>query len=162
MAFRRALGRPLVREWKPEFEVGMLFWRAQFNHALAMDDFVEGRRYFDSLRWRIGPTPRTDIRATSGDEPRGHWFIPHNRTSDATMLYFHGGGYAVYAAATHDFIAMLADTLGLAIYAPDYRLTPEHAHPAQIDDALTAYRFLLDQGHEPSRLVIGGTQPAGI
>jgi len=158
---RRALGKALVPQWPLSFEIGMLFWRTQFNRALAMDDFTQGRAYFDSLHWLIGQPPRVGVQATSQDEPRGHWFIPHTRSSEATILYFHGGGYAFYAATTRIFIAMLADTLGVPVFAPDYRLTPEHPHPAQIDDGLAAYRYLLNIGIEPSRLIVGGDSAGG-
>ena len=158
---RRALGKALVTQWPLSFEIGMLFWRTQFNRALAMKDFAQERAYFDSLYWLIGWPPKVDIQVTSNDGPRGHWFIPHTRTSEATMLYFHGGGYAFYAATTRTFITMMADILGISIFAPDYRLTPEHPHPAQIDDAMAAYRFLLNKGIEPSRLIVGGDSAGG-
>jgi len=158
---RRALGKALVTQWPLSFEIGMLFWRAQFNHAFTMNDFAQGRSYFDSLHWLIGSLPKVDVQATSKGEPRGHWFIPHTRSSEATMLHFHGGGYAFYAATTRTFIAMMADTLGVPIFSPDYRLTPENPHPAQIDDAMAAYRFLLDKGIEPSRLIMSGDSAGG-
>ena len=158
---RRALGKPLVPEWTPLFEIGNLFWRAQFNHAFALGDIVEARAYFDSLLPVLDEVPDVDIRPSPPDKPRGDWFIPRTRRSKATMLYFHGGGYTFYAAVTRQFIAMLADTLGLPIFAPDYRLTPEHPHPAQIEDALAAYRFLIDQGTDPARLVVGGDSAGG-
>ena len=161
VATQRALGKTLVSQWPLSFEIGMLFWRAQFNRALAMKDFAQGRAYFDSLHWLIGPAPKVEIQATSKDQPRGHWFIPHTRSSESVMLFFHGGGYAFYAATTRLFITMLSEKLGIAIFAPDYRLTPEHPHPAQIDDAVAAYRFLLDQGIDPSRLIVGGDSAGG-
>ncbi|WP_181616577.1 alpha/beta hydrolase [Nonomuraea soli] len=44
----------------------------------------------------------------------------------------------------------------------DYRLTPEHQHPAQLDDAAAAYRWLLDQGVEAGRIAVtGGRRAAG-
>jgi acetyl esterase/lipase len=161
VAVRRIAGRPLVAQWSPSFEIANLFWRAQFNHAFALDDMVQGRAYFDSLYWLIGESPKVEIRSTSEGEPKGQWFIPHARTHEATLLYFHGGGYSFYGATTREFIVMLTETLGLPIFAPDYRLTPEHPHPAQIDDALAAYRFLLNQGIEPSRLIVGGDSAGG-
>ncbi|MCW2237221.1 alpha/beta hydrolase [Azospirillum canadense] len=157
----RAAGRPLVPEWTIPFEIGNLFWRAQFNHAFALGNIAEGRAYFDSLVAVVDANPAVDIRPSRPGEPRGDWFIPHTRTGDATLLYFHGGGYSFYASVTRHFIAMLAHTLGLPIFAPDYRLTPEHPHPAQIEDALAAYRFLLDQGIDPARLVVCGDSAGG-
>ena len=161
VAARRAIGRPLVAQWPPSFEIGNLFWRAQFNHAFALNDMAQGRAYLDSLHWQIGEPAQVDIRPAAEGEPKGHWFIPRTRTREAVLLYFHGGGYVFYSAVSRDFMAMLAGTLGLRIFAPDYRLTPEHPHPAQIDDALAAYRFLLAQGMAPSRLIVGGDSAGG-
>lgn len=161
----RAVGRPLVPEWTPLFEIGNLFWRGQFNHAFALADIAaniaEARAYFDSLIPVLDPAPDVDIRPSLPGEPRGDWFIPRTRRGGATLLYLHGGGYTFYAAVTRQFIAMLADWLGLPIFAPDYRLTPEHPHPAQIEDALAAYRFLIDQGTDPARLVVCGDSAGG-
>jgi acetyl esterase/lipase len=77
------------------------------------------------------------------------------------MLYFHGGGYTFYAAITRHMIKTIAGAVGIEIFAPDYRLTPEHPHPAQIEDALAAYRFLLAQGADPARMVIAGDSAGG-
>ncbi len=158
---RRAVGRPLVREWPIPFEIGNLFWRAQFNHALALPDIAEGRAYFDSYVPVVEADPAVDIRPSQAGEPPGHWFIPRDRRGTATMLYFHGGGYTFYAAVTRHFIAMLAAWLGIPVFAPDYRLTPEHPHPAQLEDALAAYRFMLGRGTDPARLVVGGDSAGG-
>lgn len=158
---RRALGRPLVPEWSALFEIGNLFWRAQFNHAFALGDIAESRAYLDSLVPVLDHVPEVDIRPSRPGEPRGDWFVPYARKGEATLLYFHGGGYSFYADVTRRFIALLADTLGLSVFAPDYRLTPEHPHPAQSEDGLAAYRFLLSQGVEPSRLVLCGDSAGG-
>lgn len=158
---RRALGRPLVPEWTALFEIGNLFWRAQFNHAFALKDIAEGRAYFDSLVPVVDGAPAVEVRPSGPGEPRGDWFIPHARRGGATVLYFHGGGYTFYAAVTRHFIAMLAATLGLPVFAPDYRLTPEHPHPAQTEDALAAYRYVLAQGVDPARLAVCGDSAGG-
>ncbi|HYD93778.1 MAG TPA: alpha/beta hydrolase [Noviherbaspirillum sp.] len=158
---RRLSGRPLVPEWTPLFEIGTLFWRAQFNHALALKDIREGRAYFDSLYTIPDIPPEVEVRPAKAGEPRGDWFVPRVRKSGVTMLYFHGGGYTFYAAVTRHFIAMLAGKLGVAIFAPDYRLTPEHPHPAQIEDGLAAYQFLLAQGVDPRQLIICGDSAGG-
>lgn len=158
---RRLTGRPIVPEWTPIFEHATLFWRAQFNRAFALGDIAESRAYFDSFHFAPDRSPAVDIRPTKAGEPPGDWFIPHRLKSRATLLYFHGGGYSFYAAVSRQFIALLAETLGIAIFAPDYRLTPEHPHPAQIDDGIAAYRFLRGQGIDPGRLVVGGDSAGG-
>ena len=57
----------------------------------------------------------------------------------ATVLYFHGGGFVVGGLESHDSIcADLAAETGLRLVSADYRLAPEHRHPAHFDDAWAA------------------------
>lgn len=56
----------------------------------------------------------------------------------------------------------IAKAAGARSLVVDFRLAPEHPHPAQLDDAETAYRWLLSQGYEPRNIgstghSIGGT-----
>ena len=44
---------------------------------------------------------------------------------------------------------------------PEYRLTPEHPHPAQRDDALAAYQFMMKAGVDPAKLVLIGDSAGG-
>jgi epsilon-lactone hydrolase len=93
--------------------------------------------------------------------PAGAWLVPEHRTTEANVLYFHGGGYAFHAAVTKQFARMLAGMLGARTFALNYRLTPERPHPAQLDDAVAAYRCLLEQGIDPARLVVAGDSAGG-
>ena len=158
---RRALGKPLVPEWLIPFEIATLFFRHQFNHALSLKDVAEGRAYFDSFFPVVEPHFPVDILPGEPDGPPGNWFIPHGHTSPLTMLYFHGGGYTFYFEVSKYFIARLAHLLQVPIFSLDYRLTPEHSHPAQIEDAMAAYRFLLAQGKNPAQLVLCGDSAGG-
>ncbi len=80
-----------------------------------------------------------------------------NSTSDATVIYYHGGGFVLGNLDTHNSIcADLAHETGLRIVAVDYRLTPEHAYPAHFHDALDAF-LALDQG----RTIVCGDSAGG-
>jgi acetyl esterase/lipase len=82
--------------------------------------------------------------------------------SAPTLLYLHGGGYVVGNAwGYRGLVAALADASGMAAYAIDYRLAPEHPFPAAIDDAGAAFRALIDRGHDPSRIAIAGDSAGG-
>ena len=64
-----------------------------------------------------------------------------------TVLYLHGGAYCVGSPATHRPITgALARTTGMAVLVLDYRLAPEHPHPAALHDALAACRAVRDAG----------------
>lgn len=159
---RRALGRKLVPEWPFLFEYGTLYCRAQFDHAFRLStDIAASRAYFDSVYALFESFPDVDVRPAEEGAPRGHWFVPQVRHSEATLLHFHGGGYTFYAGVSRHFAACLAHRLGVAVFVPDYRLTPEHPHPAQLEDGLAAYNYLLEQGIDPARLVLCGDSAGG-
>ncbi len=59
----------------------------------------------------------------------------------ATVVYFHGGGFVVGGLDSHDDVcAEIAAATGCRVVSVDYRLAPEHRHPAAFDDALAATR----------------------
>ncbi|ANQ85521.1 putative acetyl esterase [Azoarcus olearius] len=162
VATRRLLGRRRVESWSFLFEYGTLYIRAQFNHAFRLKaDISVSRAYFDSFYSVFDTYPDVEVRASGAGEPRGHWFIPAVRHSDATLLHFHGGGYTFHAGVSRHFARILAHSLGVVVFAPDYRLTPEHPHPAQLEDGLAAYRYLLGRGVAPRRLVLCGDSAGG-
>jgi acetyl esterase/lipase len=152
---------PLAPGWPLDFEIGVRFWRAQFRRAFAMSDIADARRYFDSLQTWTDEVFDVERRAPPSMAPKGQWVIPGTPKSRAILLYLHGGGYAFNAAISDRFADMLAHCLGAPLFALDYRLTPEHPHPAQQEDALAAYRFLLSEGADPKRLVVIGDSAGG-
>ncbi|MBM9459530.1 alpha/beta hydrolase fold domain-containing protein [Nocardioides sp. zg-536] len=78
------------------------------------------------------------------------------------LLYLHGGAYLVGSPATHRAAAAhLAAAVGAVGHVLDYRLAPEHPYPAAVDDALAAYRALLDRGLEPGQVVVAGDSAGG-
>jgi epsilon-lactone hydrolase len=159
---RRAFGRRLVPAWPYLFEYGTLYMRAQFNHAFALkDDIAASRAYFDSLYSVLDACPDVLVQPSGQGEPAGHWLVPTALHSEVTLLHFHGGGYTFYAGVSHHLARMLAHYLGVVVFAPDYRLTPEHPHPAQLEDGLAAYRYLLARGIEPRRIVLCGDSAGG-
>jgi acetyl esterase/lipase len=77
--------------------------------------------------------------------------------SGAVILYLHGGAYAIGSAAASVGLASdLSRRAGTRLVSVDYRLAPEHPHPAAVQDAVAAYRGLLDGGLSPSRIAIAG------
>jgi acetyl esterase len=64
-----------------------------------------------------------------------------------SVIYFHGGGYVVGGLHSHDDVcAEIQHVTGLQVVAVDYRLSPEHLHPAAFDDAIAVCGALLAQG----------------
>ncbi|MFF0525903.1 alpha/beta hydrolase [Actinomadura nitritigenes] len=121
---------------------------------------------------RARVVPLADPRVESpGDRPvRGEWVVtrdapeaPAAGTSPAgAILYLHGGGYVVCSPRTHRSItSRLAVETGLPVLVPRYRLAPEHPFPAALEDAVAAYRWLLDRGVPASGIVVAGDSAGG-
>jgi acetyl esterase/lipase len=96
-----------------------------------------------------------------GGDLRLRVIAPEGRPARGAYLHVHGGGWTLGAADLQDVaLAELADATGLTAVSVDYRLAPEHPHPAGADDAEDAARWLLADGASelgvPARFTIGG------
>ncbi len=58
-------------------------------------------------------------------------------------------------------VANLAKAAGVTALLPEYRLAPEAAYPAAVDDALAAYEWVLAQGYAPSKIAVAGESAGG-
>ncbi len=155
---RHAFGRRMEPTWDASMETGIRFWRRQFTVAMRQPDIARGRQIFDSLQTETDDI--YDVVVEACGQHAGHWYVPRACPSDATLLYLHGGGYAFHGAMSHRFAAMLAHRCGARLFAPDYRLTPEHPHPAQADDALAAWRYVAGTT-PPEMLTLIGDSAGG-
>jgi len=73
-----------------------------------------------------------------------------------------GGGYVMGSIASHRRLCgRLSQPSGLPVLNVDYRLGPEHPHPAAVDDALAAVRWVRAQGFAPERTIIAGDSAGG-
>jgi len=88
--------------------------------------------------------------------------VPRHGDASRRVLYLHGGGFTIGSARTHRALATyLAAASGATVHLLDYRLAPENPFPAGLDDALAAYRELLDAGAEPACTAIAGDSAGG-
>src|SRR5690242_12544439 len=100
----------------------------------------------------LAPPPGVTIEPRTVGGVPGLWHRPDagEHGDDAVVLYLHGGGYVIGSPDTHrSLTARLALATGCAVFSADYRLAPEHPHPAASDDAVAAYQGLLDAGFAP-------------
>jgi epsilon-lactone hydrolase len=92
----------------------------------------------------------------------GEWISPTDAPEDKAILYFHGGGFRIGSVASHrDLIAQIALASGCRVLAINYRLAPEHRFPAALDDAIAAYRWMLDRGLKSSNVAFAGDSAGG-
>jgi phosphinothricin tripeptide acetyl hydrolase len=90
------------------------------------------------------------------------WLTVRGESARAAILYLHGGGYCIGSPRSHRHLAAaIAAAADASALLPDYRLAPEHPFPAAVDDAVAAYRWLLDRNVAPARIVIAGDSAGG-
>ena len=83
-------------------------------------------------------------------------------SSEQTILYLHGGGYVIGSARSHRALtAELSRATGARVVSLNYRMGPEHPHPAAVEDATAAYRAIVADGTSPSSIVIAGDSAGG-
>lgn len=93
----------------------------------------------------------------------GEWVTPtaaHDK--DKVILYFFGGAYIIGHPTSHRRITgNLARETNAPLLAVDYRKVPENPYPAALDDGVSAYQYLLEQGYQPENIVIAGDSSGG-
>ena len=98
---------------------------------------------------------------TIGDLP-AEWITPKRSKADKVLLFLHGGGYATGSLRTHRALAsQIAIHARIKALSIEYKLAPEHKFPTQIEQAVAAYQFLLEQGYLPEDIAIGGESAGG-
>lgn len=96
------------------------------------------------------------------DGVRGIWCKPAGADPKRVVLYLHGGGFVCNTAASHrKMAAHLAQAAGAYGFVLEYRLAPEHPFPAQLEDAVAAYRWLLGRGIDAGRIATAGDSAGG-
>jgi len=124
-------------------------------------DVVDARRSMEQVMAGAPTADGTTVEeAVVGGRP-SLWIRPPG-DAGGVVLYLHGGGYRIGSAACYrGFGSYLAAAVGASVVVVDYRLAPEDPFPAAVDDALAAYRWLLDAGTPPSRIAIAGDSAGG-
>ena len=153
-----ALEHTLRRTWIPVARN----WRMTPRGVRMLQRVTEPGRRVPILRGsvvehlRVAGVPAEWVRG-----PRALGAAAHAR-DQAVVLYLHGGGYVFGSPRTHrNLVSRISHVTGLPVLSLDYRLPPVAILPAPIEDALAAYRHLLDEGHAPQRIVVAGDSAGG-
>lgn len=93
----------------------------------------------------------------------GYWITVPEAETGCTILFFHGGGFTFGSTKDHLGLCIaIARASGSQVFSVDYRLAPEYVFPSAVEDAVTAYRYLLSHDYPPHRIIpvglsVGGT-----
>lgn len=117
------------------------------------------------LREKSHPGVRLEKHITQDGIPL-RIYIPDTRTSNAALLWIHGGGLVVGSAIQDSaFCAETAHTLGITVISTEYRLAPEFPFPAALDDCYAAWNWLQESAThfniDQHRVGVGGQSAGG-
>jgi epsilon-lactone hydrolase len=122
----------------------------------------ERRRRIDEVGsvWPVADDIKLD-QVDLGGVP-GEWSMAPGSDASRVLMFFHGGGYCSGSILSHRRLVTEAGrAAGRRTLAVSYKLAPEHPFPAALDDALSAWRFLRNQGVASERIAIGGDSAGG-
>jgi acetyl esterase/lipase len=139
------------------------FYKALQTKSIPSDLTIEEfRMRFEAWLMEFPAAPEVQIESFKIGELAALWAFAPDVTKRRIILFFHGGAYTAGSIDSHkNFVGRLSAAANAAVLAVQYRRAPEHPFPAALDDALTAYRWLLHHPYARSRIVIGGTSSGG-
>lgn len=125
-------------------------------------DLVTLRATLEELHERSAePTGVTYEEVDAGGRP-ALWCNPIGAADDRVILYTHGGGFVTNTRHSHRKLAAhLAKAAGCRALVLEYRLAPEHVFPAQLEDGVAAFQWLVDQGISPDHIATAGDSAGG-
>lgn len=136
-----------------------LLWAAARNDEATVE---ERRVEMDLLAGASPLAEGTVVEPVDVNGVPGEWLRPPGSTEDGALLYLHGGGYVVGSVVSHRPLASkLAAATGVPALIIDYRMGPEDPFPAAVDDAVTAFHWLVARGLAPSRIAVAGDSAGG-
>ncbi|RWI03674.1 MAG: steryl acetyl hydrolase [Mesorhizobium sp.] len=130
------------------------------------------RAVYDAMCRAFHAGTPAGVEASDGTVAAGDQAIPIRRyqlagkAPQAVVVYYHGGGFVLGGLDSHDDIcAEICAGTGFAVLSADYRLAPEHLHPAAFDDALAVFECAASTSGLPIVLCgesAGGNLAAGV
>jgi acetyl esterase len=145
---------------------------AGFPAELASAPLARQRAFYDAMccTFHTSLPPDIETRDTAIALPDRsvplRIYRPLGHEAPAIVLYFHGGGFVFGGLDSHgDICADLCSRAGVEVTSVDYRLAPEHRHPAAFDDAMAAFEWSISRSARAPTLIgesAGGTLVAAV
>ncbi|MCX6007928.1 MAG: alpha/beta hydrolase, partial [Chloroflexi bacterium] len=145
-----------------QFRLLELYFRLQHTFAPKAIDIRKERAEVDGLGSLFKlPKGIQVVKELAGGVP-AEWLIPPGISIDRVVLYLHGGSYVAGSINSHrSMVANIAVACKARVLIIDYRLAPEHPHPAAVEDAMATYKWLISSHVDPSHLAIAGDSAGG-
>jgi monoterpene epsilon-lactone hydrolase len=106
--------------------------------------------------------PNVEVKRTTVGNIAAEWLRPVGTTDNRAVLYLHGGAYTMGSCTTHRALASrIAIASQTPALLPEFRLAPEYPFPAALEDGVAIYRWLIEQGISPQKMVVAGDSSGG-
>jgi acetyl esterase/lipase len=124
---------------------------------------LESRRVrYDESEFAFKLPADTLVTDVSARGVESQWLEPPGVPHDRFLLYLHGGGYVQGSCRSHRHLAAaIALSGGASALVPNYRRAPECRFPAAVDDAVSAFLYMLDRGVPARSIVVAGDSAGG-
>jgi epsilon-lactone hydrolase len=131
------------------------FWAPAPGTAAAGTELQRLRADYEAMFAQFTPPPEVVVRpVNAGGVPA---LSLSTDEQPVTVLYLHGGLYVLGSAYGYRPLAgALSVAANAAVLLPDYRLAPENPFPAAIEDTVSAYQWMLEQGVQPASVIFAG------
>jgi acetyl esterase/lipase len=131
-------------------------------NPIAGGDVASMRAGMDAATAGFTVPPEVRFEPVDAGGVPAEWTTAPGAREDRALVYLHGGAYCLGGIASYrGLTARLSRLARLRVLSVDYRLAPEHPHPAAVDDAVAALRFAYASGLAPSRVAVGGDSAGG-
>jgi salicylate hydroxylase len=151
---------------RPEAQLAFETWRDALAHEDRSRLWVGEREGYAQFLARSFPAPEgVTVQELDCDGVPALKVVPAGGAADdgVAVVHLHGGGYTMGSArGAIELAARLAAAVGGWALVPDYRLAPEHAFPAALDDVTVAYRWLVRQPGIRRLMVSGECAGGGL
>ena len=144
------VARRLAQLWQPLVEL-----------TSSDADIQQTRAAYEALHAEFAPPEGIGVSpANAGGVPS--LLLGRDPDEPPSILYLHGGGYILGSAFGYRPLAgALAVAAGTSALVPEYRLAPEHPFPAALEDAVSAYQWMVGHGADPERVTVAGDSAGG-
>jgi epsilon-lactone hydrolase len=150
-----------VRPSKEVEKVGE-YWRQSAAAAPFHESLEAARDYGENWQALSAEPGGVDYIETDAGGVAAMWAVPKVCIEDRVILCFHGGGFFSGSMYTHrKLFGHFAKQIGCRSLIVNYSRSPENVHPAQVNDALAAYEWLLNQGIKPDHIAFTGDSAGG-
>lgn len=133
-------------------------------HGLIENSDIEKHRHSqDQMGALFGNSREVAVTETTVGSMYAEWIrVDRPHSGKKIILYCHGGGYSTGSPLyARTLTTKLASQLSMDVFCFDYRLAPEHPYPAAVDDAQTAWDFLMLQGYGAKDIFVAGDSAGG-